>query len=46
MVARVQLCEVDLEHYDGRLVFNVDVGSSDVKVDAVTGDVLATPHDD
>jgi uncharacterized membrane protein YkoI len=40
------LNEVDLEHYDGRLVFNVDVGSSDVKVDAANGDVLATPSDD
>jgi uncharacterized membrane protein YkoI len=40
------LDEVDLEHYDGRLVFNVDVGSKDVKVDASTGHVLATPDDD
>jgi uncharacterized membrane protein YkoI len=40
------LNEVDLEHYDGRLVFNVDVGSSDVKVDASNGDVLASPKDD
>jgi len=40
------LNEVDLEHYSGRLVFNVDVGSKDVKVDATTGDVLATPSDD
>jgi uncharacterized membrane protein YkoI len=36
------LNEVDLEHYQGRLVFNVDVGSSDVKVDASNGDVLGT----
>jgi uncharacterized membrane protein YkoI len=34
------LNEVDLDHYEGRLVFNVDVGASDVKVDASTGDVL------
>lgn len=34
------LDEVDLEHYDGKLVFNVDVGSKDVKVDAGNGDVL------
>jgi uncharacterized membrane protein YkoI len=40
------LDEVDLEHRDGRLVFNVDVGSSDVKVDAATGRVLALDHDD
>ncbi len=40
------LKEVDLEHYDGRLVFNVDVGAKDVKVDASTGDVLAAPSDD
>ena len=32
--------EVDLEYYRGRLVFNVDVGEHDVKVDAATGDVL------
>ena len=40
------LNEVDLEQYNGRLVFNVDVGAKDVKVDASTGDVLATPSDD
>ena len=40
------LDEVDLEHYDGKLVFNVDVGGKDVKVDAATGDVVAAPSDD
>ena len=40
------LNEVDLEHYQGRLVYNVDVGPKDVKVDATTGDVLAAPQDD
>jgi uncharacterized membrane protein YkoI len=40
------LNEVDLEHYQGRLVFNVDVGSRDVKVDALNGDVLASDADD
>jgi len=40
------LNEVDLEHYQGRLVFNVDVGAKDVKVDASTGEVLAAPQDD
>jgi uncharacterized membrane protein YkoI len=38
--------EVDLEHYAGRLVFNVDVGSRDVKVDAASGRVLAANADD
>ena len=37
------LNEVDLESYEGSLVFNVDVGSHDVKVDASTGKVLAAP---
>jgi uncharacterized membrane protein YkoI len=40
------LNEVDLEHYKGSLVFNVDVGNRDVKVDAASGDVLASPNDD
>jgi uncharacterized membrane protein YkoI len=40
------LNEVDLEHRAGRLVFNVDVGSKDVKVDATTGDVVAVDADD
>lgn len=40
------LNEIDLEHYRGTLVYNVDVGGSDVKVDASNGEVLATPADD
>jgi uncharacterized membrane protein YkoI len=40
------LNEVDLEHYQGKLVFNVDVGRKDVKVDATNGDVLAADTDD
>jgi uncharacterized membrane protein YkoI len=40
------LNEVDLEHRAGRLVFNVDVGSHDVEVDATTGDVVAVDADD
>jgi uncharacterized membrane protein YkoI len=40
------LNEVDLEHYEGKLVYNVDVGDKDVKVDAADGRVLATPSDD
>jgi uncharacterized membrane protein YkoI len=39
------LNEVDLEHYSGRLVFNVDVGAKDVKVDAANGNVLGTVTD-
>jgi uncharacterized membrane protein YkoI len=39
------LNEVDLEHYSGRLVFNVDVGAKDVKVDAANGSVLGTVTD-
>ena len=40
------LNEVDLEHYQRRLVWNVDVVASDVKVAASTGEVLAAPKDD
>jgi uncharacterized membrane protein YkoI len=40
------LNEVDLEHRAGRLVFNVDVGSRDVKVDATTGEVVGVDRDD
>ena len=40
------LSEVDLEDYEGQLVFNVDVGSHDVKVDAANGNVLAAPRDE
>ena len=40
------LNEVDLEHAGERLVFNVDVGSADVKVDAATGKVVRVDHDD
>jgi uncharacterized membrane protein YkoI len=40
------LNEVDLEHHRGRLVWNVDVGAKDVKVDASTGDVVAASSDD
>ena len=31
------LGQVDLEHYEGRLVYTVDVGSHEVKVDAANG---------
>src|SRR4051794_31451309 len=45
-VASGPLDEVDLEHAAGRLVFNVDVGSHDVKVDAANGAVVANDQDD
>ena len=41
-----ELNEVDLEQAGGKLVFNVDVGSKDVKVDAATGDVVSVDQDD
>jgi uncharacterized membrane protein YkoI len=44
--AQGDLNEVDLEHWSGKLVFNVDVGSSDVKVDAGSGKVLSAQQDD
>ncbi len=40
------LNEVDLEHAGGELVFNVDVGSKDVKVDASNGHVVSVDQDD
>ena len=40
------LNEVDLEHRAGRLVYTVDVGAKDVKVDASTGRVVAVDADD
>jgi len=41
-----ELGEVDLEYLGGMLVFNVDIGNQDVKVDAASGDVLAVDADD
>jgi len=38
--------EIDLEHWQGKLVFNVDVGDKDVKVDASDGKVLGADADD
>ena len=38
--------EVDLEHVDGRLVFNVDIGDKDVKVDASDGSIVSADSDD
>jgi uncharacterized membrane protein YkoI len=45
-VATGALNEVDLEHAAGRLVWNVDVGRHDVKVDAANGTVVANDEDD
>jgi uncharacterized membrane protein YkoI len=38
--------EIDLETFNGTLVFNVEIGDHDVKVDAQTGAVLASDLDD
>lgn len=38
--------EIDLEYWHDTLVYNVDIGSKDVKVDAATGDVLEASADD
>lgn len=35
------LGQVDLEHYGSRLVYSVDVGNQEVRVDAANGTVLA-----
>lgn len=40
------LGEIDLEHAGGRLVYNVDVGAKDVKVDAASARVLSIDADD
>ena len=40
------LNEVDLEQANGKLVWNVDVGSHDVKVDATSGEVVSVAGDD
>jgi len=41
--ANGDLNEIDLESYRGRLVFNVDIGDREAKVDASDGTVLAVP---
>ena len=38
--------EVDLEHANGRLVFNVDIGDKDVKVDASDGSIVSADAED
>jgi uncharacterized membrane protein YkoI len=45
-VASGDLNEVDLEHLDGVLVYTVDVGAKDVKVDATSGKVVDVAQDD
>jgi uncharacterized membrane protein YkoI len=41
-----QLGQVDLEQYGGRIVYMVDVGSNEVRVDATDGSIAAiSPHD-
>lgn len=35
------LGQVDLEHYESHLVYSVDVGNQEVRVDAADGNVLA-----
>src|SRR5262249_19158775 len=40
------LNEVDVEQRAGRLVYNVDVGGKDIKVDASSGQVVAVDADD
>jgi len=40
------LGQVDIEYYRGRLVYMVDVGNQEVRVDAANGDVVAiSPRD-
>jgi len=45
-VASGSVGEIDLEDYQGKLAFNVDVGDKDVKVNAADGSILAADSDD
>jgi uncharacterized membrane protein YkoI len=38
--------QVDLEHYNGKLVYSVDVGDQEVKVDATTGSIAGSEQRD
>jgi uncharacterized membrane protein YkoI len=40
------LGQVDLEHYNGKLVYSVDVGDQEVKVDARDGSILGSEQRD
>jgi hypothetical protein len=39
--AQGQLGQVDMEHFGGRVVFKVDVGDQEVRVDAIDGSVAS-----
>ena len=39
------LGEIDLEDYQGKLAFNVEIGDQDVKVDATDGSILGMGED-
>jgi uncharacterized membrane protein YkoI len=41
-----QVGQVDLEHYQGRIVYIVDVGDQEVSVDATDGSIAATKPQD
>lgn len=41
-----QVGQVDLEHYDGRIVYMVDVGDQEVFVDAANGSIAAITAQD
>jgi uncharacterized membrane protein YkoI len=38
--------QVDLEHYNGKLVYSVDVGDHEVKVDAANGSIAGSEQRD
>jgi uncharacterized membrane protein YkoI len=40
------LGQVDLEHYNGKLVYSVDVGDREVKVDARDGSIVGSEQRD
>jgi uncharacterized membrane protein YkoI len=44
--AQGDIGEIDLEYAGDRLVFNVDVGDKDVKVDATDGSIVSADSDD
>jgi uncharacterized membrane protein YkoI len=44
--AEGSLGEVDLEYAGDRLVFNVDIGENDIKVDAADGSIVSVDNDD
>jgi uncharacterized membrane protein YkoI len=41
-----RLGQVDLEHYGGRIVYMVDVGDQEVRVDATDGSIAAISQSD